>query len=317
MTLEAARARLEERRGHHENAAKLIESGLPRWRAKLGDDADTVLDETADLGQAYRNMARFDDAEAKFRAVYDADTARFGATHWRTLQALQDLAQLERARGHLDRAVEIEREVLAGREKTFGRTHEETQNALNELASMLQDQEKYAEAEPIFREVLATREKTLGERHERTRNSMNNLALVLSDQDKRDEAEALYKRVLAIERDLLGPDDLDVLILEHNLASLERDRGDYAQAEALSRDVVERASRTLPAGRPETGLFLTGLGRTQQKQKHYEDAAATFTKARTILVGAYGPTHARVAKLTEMQTALYKEWGRPVPVELQ
>ena len=317
IAVEAGQARLEERRGNHEAAAKILESSLPQWRAKLGENADIVLDATADLGQAYRYMARFDDAEATLRMVYDADTARFGATHWRTLQALQDLAQLERARGHLDRAVEIEREVLAGREKAFGRTHEETQNALNELASMLQDQKKYAEAEPIFREVLVTREKTLGERHERTRNSMNNLALVLSDLDKRDEAEALYKRVLAIERELLGPDDLDVLILEHNLAGLERDRGDYAQSEALSRDVVERASRTLPTGRPETGLFLTGLGRTQQKQKHYEDAAATFTKARTILVGAYGPTHARVAKLTEMQTALYKEWGRPVPVELQ
>ncbi len=207
--------------------------------------------------------------------------------------------------------------MLAGREKAFGRTHEETQNALNELASMLQDQQKYAEAEPIFREVLATREKTLGERHERTRNAMNNLALVLSDEGRLDESEALYQRALAIERDLLGPDDLDVLILEHNLAGLERDRGDFAKSEALSRDVVERASRTLPAGRPETGLFLTGLGRTQQKQKHYEDAAATFTKARTILVGAYGPTHARVTKLTEMQTALYKEWGRPLPAELQ
>ncbi|HEX5124099.1 MAG TPA: tetratricopeptide repeat protein [Rhodanobacteraceae bacterium] len=317
MTLEAARGRLAERRGKHEDAVKIFEAGLPRWRAKLGDDADIVLDATADLGQAYRNMARFDDAEAKFMAVHDADTARFGATHWRTLQALQDLAQLERARGHLDRAVEIEREVLAGREKAFGRTHEETQNALNELASMLQDQQKYAEAEPIFREVLATREKTLGERHERTRNAMNNLALVLSDEGRLDESEALYQRALAIERELLGPDDLDVLILEHNLAGLERDRGDFAKSETLSRDVVERASRTLPAGRPETGLFLTGLGRTQQKQKHYEDAAATFTKARTILVGAYGPTHARVTKLTEMQTALYKEWGRPLPAELQ
>jgi non-specific serine/threonine protein kinase len=317
IALEAARARLEERRGHHEAAAKRLEIDLPNWRAKLGDDADVVLDGTADLGQAYRNMARFDDAERMFRAVHDADTARFGATHWRTLQALQDLAQLERARGHLDRAVEIEREVLAGREKAFGRTHEETQNALNELASVLQDQKNYADAEPIFREVLATREKTLGERHERTRNSMNNLALVLKQSGKLDEAEALYQRALAIERALLGPDDLDVLILEHNLAGLERDRGDYAGAEALSRDAVERASRTLPAGRPETGLFLTGLGRTEQKRKHYEDAAATFMKARTILVGAYGPTHARVAKLAEMQTALYKEWGRPVPAELQ
>lgn len=317
IALEAARGRLEERRGHHEVAAKSLEAALPRWRAKLGEEADVVLDASSDLGQAYRNMARFDDAETMFRKVRDAEAARFGATHWRTLQALQDLAQLERARGHLDRAVEIEREVLAGREKAFGRTHEETQNALNELASMLQDQTNYAEAEPIFREVLATREKTLGERHERTRNAMNNLALVLKQSGRLDEAEALYRRALAIETTLLGPDDLDVLILEHNLAGLERDRGEYAEAEALSRDAVERASRTLPAARPETGLFLTGLGRTEQARKHYEAAAATFARARTILVAAYGPTHARVAKLAEMQAALYKEWGRPLPAELQ
>jgi non-specific serine/threonine protein kinase len=317
LTLEAVRARLDERRGRHEDAAKRLEAGLPRWRAKLGAGSDTVLDAMVDLGQAYRNLARFDEAEAKSREVYEADAARFGATHWRTLQALQDLAQVERARGHTDRAIELEREVLDGREKAFGRTHEETQNALNELASMLQDQKNYTEAEPIFREVLATREKTLGENHERTRNAMNNLALVLKQSGRLDEAEALYRRALAIERSLLGLDDLDVLILEHNLAGLERDRGDYAEADALSRDAVERASRTLPAGRPETGLFLTGLGRIEQAQKHYEAAAATFAKARAILVAAYGPTHARVAKLTEMQAALYKEWGRPLPAELR
>ena len=47
------------------------------------------------------------------------------------------------------------------------------------------------------------------------------------------------------------------------------------------------------------------------------DAADTFAKARVILVAAYGPSHARVTRLHEMQTALYKEWGRPLPVELQ
>ncbi len=317
MALEAARARLDVRRGYFEAAAKAIEGALPRWRARFGASSDAVLDATADLGQAYRNMARFDEAEAKAREVHDADVARFGATHWRTLQALQELAQIERARGHPDEAVAIERQVLDGREKAFGRTHEETQNALNELASILQDQKKFAEAEPIFREVLATREKTLGERHERTRNAMNNLALVLKQSGKLDEAEGLYQRALAIEQTLLGPDDLDVLILEHNLAGLERDRGAYAAAEALSRDAVERASRTLPAGRPETGLFLTGLGRTEQAQKHYEEAAATFMRARAILLAAYGPTHARVTKLAEMQAALYKEWGRPLPADLR
>src|SRR6185312_16417995 len=58
IALDAARARLEERRGRHEAAAKMLEASLPRWRAKLGGDADVVLDATADLGQAYRNMAR-------------------------------------------------------------------------------------------------------------------------------------------------------------------------------------------------------------------------------------------------------------------
>ncbi|HSS07994.1 MAG TPA: tetratricopeptide repeat-containing protein kinase family protein, partial [Rhodanobacteraceae bacterium] len=316
LTLETARARLELRRGHTENAARMLEATLPRLRALEGPSSDAVLDATADLGQADRTMTHFDDAEKWFREVHDAEVARFGATHWRTLQALQDLAQLERARGHLDRAVEIEREVLAGREKAFGREHEETQNALNELASMLQDQKNYAEAEPIFREVLATREKSLGERHERTRNSMNNLALVLSDSGKLDESEALFQRVLAIERDILGSDDLDVLILEHNLAGLERDRGDYAAAEKLHHEAIDGAARSLPPERPENGLFLTGLGRTLQQEKRYAEAADTFAKARTNLIAAYGPTHARVTRLTAMQLALYKEWGRPPPADL-
>jgi tetratricopeptide (TPR) repeat protein len=126
----------------------------------------------------------------------------------------------------------------------------------------------------------------------------------------------LYQRALAIERTLLGPDDLDVLILEHNLAGLERDRGDYASAETLHHAAVDGAARTLPAERPENGLFLTGLGRTLQKEKHYADAADAYARARANLIAAYGPTHERVTRLTEMQTALYKEWGRPPPADL-
>jgi len=48
-----------------------------------------------------------------------------------------------------------------------------------------------------------------------------------------------------------------------------------------------------------------------------QSGSKSSAKARTILVKAYGPTPARVAKLTEMQTALYKEWGRPPPAELR
>ena len=316
LALEAARARLELRRQHFEVAAKTLEALLPKLRARHGATSDAVLDATDDLGQAYRNMARFDEAEARFTESHDAEVTRFGATHWRTLQSLQDLAVTERARGHLDRAIEIEGEVLSGREKAFGRAHEETQNALNELASMLQDKKDFTAAEPMFREVLATREKSLGESHERTRNAMNNLALVLKQSAKLDEAEALYQRALAIERELLGPDDLDVLILEHNLAGLERDRGQFGSAETLHHAAIDGAARTLPPERPENGLFLTGLGRTLQKEKRYADAADAYAKARTNLVAAYGPTHERVTRLTEMQTALYKEWGKPPPAEL-
>jgi eukaryotic-like serine/threonine-protein kinase len=213
--------------------------------------------------------------------------------------------------------VELERNVLAGREKTFGRDHEETQNAINELASMLQDQQKYSEAESLFREVLKVRERTLGERHEHTRNSLNNLGLVLSLDGKLEEADGYFRRVLTIERDLLGPDDLQVLILMHNLAGLERDRAHYDEAEALSREVVTRSARILPAERPENGLFMAGLAQTLQKQKRYAESADAFAMARKNLLAAFGPTHARVMKLEQMQTALYQEWGRPQPAAPQ
>jgi tetratricopeptide (TPR) repeat protein len=317
LAVEVARAHIEIRRNRYESAIKKLAPLVSKLRERGDAMLEVRLDAMCDLGQAYRNVARWDEAEMFLREVHDTDVARFGKTHWRTLQSSQELAVLARARGHLDDAIAIERGVLATREKAFGRTHEETQNALNELASMLQDKKDYAEAEPIFREVLATREKTLGERHERTRNAMNNLALVLSQSKQLDEAEALYRRALAIERETLGDDDLGVLILVHNLGGLERDRGDLAAAEALNREAVAGAARTLPPERPENGLFMTGLARTLEKAKRYEEAADAFSKARANLVAAYGPDHVRVKRLTEMQTALYADWGRPVPAELR
>lgn len=313
LDLGVARAHLAWRSGHPEDAAKALEQLLPHLRDHVGADGELRLSALSDLGQAYRTMARFDQAATAYSEVYAARRKRLGDGHYATLQALQDLAQLERSRGHLDKAVEFEQAVLAGREKIFGREHEETQNALNELASMYQDQDRYVEAEPLFREVLAVRERTLGEQHENTRNSLNNLGLVLSLEGKLDEAEGYLRRALEIERKLLGADNLDVLILMHNLAGLERDRADYAQAESLHREVISRAAHVLTPERPENGLFLVGFAQTLQKQKRYQEAADTFAAARKNLLAAYGPTHARVAKLHDMQVTLYKQWGRPMP----
>ncbi|MEO7323643.1 MAG: tetratricopeptide repeat protein [Dokdonella sp.] len=313
LDLHVAQAHLQLRRGHSEIAAKALESLLPALRARSGAQSQATLGALSDLAQAYREMARFDQADAAYREVYAARSKTLGNGHYATLETLQDLAVLERARGHLDKAVELQGSVVAGREKLFGREHDETQNAINELASMYQDQNRFVDAEPLFREVLATRERLLGERHERTRNSLNNLGLVLELEGKLDESESYFRRVLAIERDLLGADDLQVLILMHNLAGLEDERGRYAEAEALHREVVERVTRTLPSTRPEQGLFLAGLAQNLQKQKRYAESADAFATARRNLLAAYGPKHVRVTKLTQMQTKLYKEWGRPMP----
>jgi len=313
LDLRVAQAHLELRRGHAEATAKALEALLPAVRARNGDQSDATLAALSDYGQALRDSARFDAAAATYREVYAARRARLGETHSLTLEALQDMAQLERSRDALDTAVQLESTVVAGREKTFGREHEETQNALNELASMYQDQNKYDAAEPLFREVLAVRERTLGERHEHTRNSMNNLALLLSLEGKLDEAEDYFARALAIEKQVRGADDLQVLILMHNLAGLERDRKRLGDAEALSREVVERATRTLQPGRPERGLFLAGLANTLLAQKRYAESADAFDQARAILVAAYGAGHARVARLDQMRAALYREWGKPMP----
>ena len=56
---------------------------------------------------------------------------------------------------------------------------------------------------------------------------------------------------------------------------------------------------------------------TLQKQKRYAESADVFSTARRNLLAAYGPTHARVIKLTQMQTKLYQEWGRPMPVSTE
>lgn len=317
LDLAAARANVLLRRHREAEAAQAIEALLPRLEARFGAEAEVTLAARTDYGRASQKLARFDAAEAAFRAVYEVRARRFGKQHWSSLQSLQDLAALERDRGRSDAAAVLQREVVAGREAAFGRDHEATQNAVNELAGMLQDGRQLAEAEVLFREVLHVREAKLGERHERTRNSMNNLALVLVLQDKPAEAEALYERARAIERELVGPDDLGVLVLEHNLAGAVRARGDLARAEALSRDVIERAARTLGPERPELGLFLTGLARTLQAQRRYEEGAAAFGRARANLLAAYGPDHPRIVALTRMQLGLYEAWGRPPPADLQ
>jgi len=289
-----------------EEALAEVDALVPRLAILAeGDSLRTEL--RAAEGEAAMRLAQFDraetalvDAEARTRALRGDDSP------W-VIRIVQNRAILNRQKGDFKKAIDIERDVLTWQETRFGRNHPETQRTLNELASMLQDDRQFEAAEAMFREVLAMREETLGVGDVLTRNSLNNLGLVLSLQNKLDEAEKHYRRAFDVERELLGADALDVLILAHNLAGLLRKRGDLPGALKLAEDTVERADRTLGESRYEPALFRVGLAQTLQRLGRYDEADASFVRARARLAGIMGEDHARVQKIDEMRAALEAE----------
>src|SRR5690606_16532297 len=109
--------------GEPVTAEVLLAEGVRR----LGDL--TQLDVRADLqlalGDPYRTLGQYEEADSLFTAAVATARFTYGAEHPETALALFELATLRRYAGAYDEAERLHREALAIRRATLGEDHED------------------------------------------------------------------------------------------------------------------------------------------------------------------------------------------------
>jgi serine/threonine protein kinase/Tfp pilus assembly protein PilF len=243
------------------------------------------------VGETYRSLGRYAEAEPHLRRAVDLGHEMQGAPHLDSLRALGLLAVVLEDAGKLAEAESLFHEALDAFRNLEGPDHPDSLNAMTNLASLRKRQARLAEAEALYRQSLEAMRRVNGSDHPDTLQTLNNLALVVEDQGKRDEAEPLLREALEGRRRVSGPDHPDTLRVLNNLAMLMFKQGKLNEAGQLAGQCLEGRRRVLGAEHRETLATQTNLALIVNDQGKSAEAEALVRQSLEISRRALGPEH--------------------------
>ncbi|MHC5005991.1 MAG: serine/threonine-protein kinase [Planctomycetota bacterium] len=243
------------------------------------------------IGNGYKALTLFDDAERHLAAALEMQRQLHGDTNADVAQTMEDLASTLWFKGRFGEAEALYRDSLDVRRDIFGREHEAVARSLNHLAASLNSQKKHTEAETLYRNSLDMRLRLFGKRHERVARSKNNLATCLMAQQRFEEAEVLFREAVDIMRSLRGNEHVDVAggltNLARCLSSLDRKR----EAEKLYREALAIKRQALGDGHVSVAITLSQLAQLLYTSGQFAEAESLCREALEIRQRKLGPTH--------------------------
>ncbi|MFN7978421.1 MAG: serine/threonine-protein kinase [Vicinamibacterales bacterium] len=226
--------------GAYARSAALLERAVQIRRATLGPDDPDTLDSVEALGEASRELGRYDDAERLHRDVLAA-RRRLGAAPSLVASSLTNLGLTLDERGKPADAEPLLREAVAAW-RTSAADAENVAIGLNNLAAVLRHEGRLADAVPLLEESIAIRRRRVGDGHPALAPALGQLGQVFNQLGDLARAEPLLRESFAIRQRVYGNDHPDTQTARNNLASLMQDLGDLGGAEA-------RTERRSPACR--------------------------------------------------------------------
>jgi hypothetical protein len=277
-------------------------------RAIEGKFAAQPLTEAAirlTLGDAYRGLGRFDEAQPHLERSVQLRSAQLGPEHLDTLSSKSCLALVYQEQARYKRARPLFQEILAASTARLGAAHPDTLKSKNNLAELYRILGQYDRAEPLYKEVLDVRSAQLGPDHLDTLSSKHDLAFLYKLQGKHGLAEPLYKEVLDARTAQLGPDHPDTLSCKHNLAALYSAQAKYALAESLYKEVLDVRLVKLGPDHPHTLITKNGLAFLYQNQGMYERAESLGQEVLATSARKLGPDHPDTLRAKQNLAVLY------------
>jgi tetratricopeptide (TPR) repeat protein len=218
----------------------------------LGPDHPDTLTSRDELGVAYLNAGRTDEAITFHQQTLAARERVLGPDHPDTLTSRHNLATAYQDLGPSDEAITLHKQTLAARERVLGPDHPHTLQSRNNLAVAYWQANRTRKAIALHKQTLAARERILGPDHPHTLQSRGGLAVAYQDAGRTDEAIALQEQALAGRERVLGPDHPDTLTARSNLAVFYRYAGRTDEAIALQEQALAGRERVLGPDHPDT-----------------------------------------------------------------
>jgi tetratricopeptide (TPR) repeat protein len=218
----------------------------------LGASHPATLKSRNDLGEAYRESQRLEEAIQLFERNLTDCEQTLGEFHPDTLETRDNLALTYRDARRLEEAIQLFERTLTDCEHALGESHPATLTERNNLASAYQDAGRLDEAIQLFERNLADSKRILGDSNPGTLCSQNNLALAYRHARRLNEAIPLFERTLTDCERILGSSHLNTLKTRNNLAESYWDARRLDEAIPLFERTLAERERILGVAHPDT-----------------------------------------------------------------
>jgi eukaryotic-like serine/threonine-protein kinase len=243
------------------------------------------------MGDVYRNLGLYPQAESLLRRALASQTKLLGDKNEDTLKSMSSLAGLLREESRTAEAEKLSRQTLDLRRSTLGPEARGTVESMGQLGLILNDEGHYPEAEAVEREGLAIASRKFGTNDPITVSAASNLAIDLAYEGKFAQAEEQFRSALQMDRETLGADDPKTIAAEINVGAILLQEDKYPQAEELMRGLLDRERRVLGPEHPTTLLTMGNLGLVLSQEKREAEAEQLFRETLAIKQKKLGPEH--------------------------
>ena len=215
------------------------------------------------MGDAYRFLGRFADAQKQLCLAAEIRTRVLGPDHPATLsaQALLVLAMGSEMYGHFVQKPEAEtlaRHVLEARRRVLGPAHPDTLMSMNHLVGILRVVGKLDEALPLAKQAVPLHVRVLGPDHPETLTALASLGGALIDANRMAEAESVLRQQLEGRLRVGGPNDAFTHYARQHLAYALFPQGKVDEALSLMYENIEGLNSIWGASHPTTFGSLLG-----------------------------------------------------------
>ncbi len=299
------------RSGRDVTVRELLDEAEPWVRIAFPDRPEIEAAVRSTLGNSYRALGRFDEAERELSHTLEARRALFGPHHPQVAQSLNALGLLARARGDLDEADRLVREALDMRRALLGDEHYDVSTSWQNLAGVLADRNDPAGAEAALARAHRIRAGALGPDHPDTAMTLFQIGRVREQRADASGAEAAYRQALTARRARLpaGHPDLPRTLAALGALLLRQQRA--PDAEPLLRELLGLHSARWPPADWRVAEARALLGRCLFVSGRAPDAEPLLVDALDALLAGRGPADPLTRRAAADLASVYETLGRP------
>jgi serine/threonine-protein kinase len=257
-------------------ARQIVDQGIERIMAQLGDQPDVQSAMLLEVARVYENLGLLSRAEELVQRSLVLRAEHFGEESLETSESRSRMGQILAARGRRPEAIEQFRRSIEVREARLEAPDSLLAATQASLAFELRSAGHYDEAKKLFQAAVATQRGLPGD-DATVANTLLGLAATYHDQGAFDEAEALFQAALA-EYDPSRPHPMAAAALL-NVGMIRRLREQYRSAGPLVEAgyemrvaLYEPEHPAVIEGLSQWGMLLQALGRLEEAERQLETA---------------------------------------------